>query len=67
MPAWLLTARCLHRHTMGHICYFVEDGQDERAVFTGDTLVSLPCLPPLAPTRASATHHSSAALVAVSS
>lgn len=36
-----LTHLCMlrhRRHTMGHICYFVEDG-DQRAVFTGDTLV----------------------------
>ena len=34
-----LSIRCIHTpgHTMGHICYFVQDG-DHCCVFTGDTL-----------------------------
>ncbi|CAM9301262.1 unnamed protein product [Choristocarpus tenellus] len=34
-----ISVTCLHTpgHTMGHICYYVTDG-DERAVFTGDML-----------------------------
>ncbi|KAJ3397031.1 hypothetical protein HDU92_001044 [Lobulomyces angularis] len=39
-----LSLRCLHTpcHTEGHICYYIE-GEEEKAVFTGDTLFSGGC------------------------
>lgn len=35
-----LTIRCLFTpcHTTGHICYYIESANGNRAVFTGDTL-----------------------------
>lgn len=35
-----LTIRCLFTpcHTTGHICYYIESPNGDRAVFTGDTL-----------------------------
>ncbi len=40
-----LSVKCLFTpcHTKGHICYYVEGGDDSRAVFTGDTLFLAGC------------------------
>lgn len=40
-----LTIRCLFTpcHTTGHICYYIDSPNGERAVFTGDTLFSGGC------------------------
>lgn len=40
-----LTIRCLFTpcHTSGHICYYLESANGERAVFTGDTLFQGGC------------------------
>lgn len=40
-----LTIRCLFTpcHTTGHICYYIDSANGERAVFTGDTLFSAGC------------------------
>lgn len=40
-----LTIRCLFTpcHTTGHICYYIDSPNGQRAVFTGDTLFSGGC------------------------
>jgi len=40
-----LTIKCLYTpcHTTGHVCYFVEDGDEIPSVFTGDTLFLAGC------------------------
>lgn len=38
-----LRVLCTPCHTSGHVCYYVDQGQGQRAVFTGDTLFQGGC------------------------